>query len=45
MVENGEIGVLGAMYNIETGIVEFYEDVEFIKDDLNPEFSVAELRH
>lgn len=45
MVENGEIGVVGAMYNIDTGIVEFYDDVEFIKDEMNPEFSVAELRH
>lgn len=45
MVENGEIGVVGAMYNIETGKVEFYDDVEYIKDELNPEFSVAELRH
>lgn len=45
MVENGEIGVVGAMYNIETGQVEFYDDVEYIKDDANPEFSVAELRH
>ncbi len=45
MVENGEIGVVGAMYNIETGKVEFYEDVEYIRDDKNPEFSVADLRH
>jgi carbonic anhydrase len=45
MVESGEIGVVGAMYNIETGKVEFYEDVEFIKDEVNPEFSLAELRH
>jgi carbonic anhydrase len=45
MVENGEIGVVGAMYNIDTGKVEFYDDVEFIKDEMNPEFSVAELRH
>ncbi len=45
MVENGEIGIVGAMYNIETGKVEFYDDVQFIKDDENPEFSVAELRH
>jgi carbonic anhydrase len=45
MVENGEIGVVGAMYNVETGKVDFYEDVEYIKDELNPEFSVAELRH
>lgn len=45
MVENGEIGVVGAMYDVETGQVEFYDDVEYIKDEMNPEFSVAELRH
>jgi carbonic anhydrase len=45
MVENGEIGVIGAMYNIETGVVDFYDDVSFIRDDKNPEFSVAQLRH
>ncbi len=45
MVENGEIGIVGAMYNIENGSVEFYKDVEFIKDEENPNFSVAELRH
>ena len=45
MVENGEIGVVGAMYNIETGQVEFYDEVEYIRDEMNPEFSVAELRH
>ncbi|AHM59199.1 carbonic anhydrase [Flammeovirgaceae bacterium 311] len=27
MIENGEIGLVGGMYNIETGIVEFYEHV------------------
>ncbi|MBC7848064.1 MAG: carbonic anhydrase [Flavobacterium sp.] len=45
MVENGEIGVVGAMHNIETGKVEFYTDVMYIKDDKNPKFSVADLRH
>lgn len=25
MIEKGEVGVIGGMYNIETGIVEFYE--------------------
>ncbi len=45
MVENGEIGVVGAMYNIDTGKVEFYNDVEYIKDALNSGFSVAELKH
>ena len=32
MVKNGEIGIVGAMHDIETGIVEFYEDARFIKD-------------
>jgi len=45
MVENGEIGVVGAMYDVETGKVEFYDDVMYIKDEQNISFSVAELRH
>ena len=45
MVENGEIGIVGAMHNIETGEVIFYNDVEFIKDEQNPNFTVSELRH
>lgn len=45
MVENGEIGVVGAMHNIETGEVTFYDDVSYIRDAKNPEFSVADLRH
>jgi carbonic anhydrase len=45
MVEKGEIGVVGAMYNIDTGKVEFYSDVEYVKDERNPEFSVEELKH
>jgi carbonic anhydrase len=45
MVESGEIGVVGAMYNIETGVVEFYEDVQYIRDEQNLDFSVADLRH
>ena len=45
MVENGQIGVIGAMYNIETGVVDFYDDVMFIRDEENTNFSVAELRH
>lgn len=45
LVENGDIGVVGAMYNIDTGKVEFYHDVEYIKDEYNPEFSLTELRH
>jgi carbonic anhydrase len=45
MVENGEIGIVGAMHNIETGEVSFYNDVSFIKDEQNPDFSIAALRH
>jgi carbonic anhydrase len=45
MLENGQIGIVGAMHDIETGRVTFYDDVMYIKDDMNPEFSVAELRH
>lgn len=45
MVENGEIGIVGAMHNIETGKVTFYDDVMYIRDDQNKEFSVADLRH
>ncbi len=45
MVEHGEIGVVGAMHNIETGKVTFYTDVMYIRDDKNPKFSVANLRH
>jgi carbonic anhydrase len=45
MVENGEIGVVGAMYDIETGAVKFYDDVMYIRDDKNAEFTVASLRH
>ena len=45
MLDNGEIGIVGAMYNIDTGKVEFYKEVSYIKDEKNPKFSVAELRH
>ena len=45
MIENGEIGIVGAMHDLETGNVKFYNDVEFIKDEHNPNFSVAALRH
>jgi len=45
MLDKGEIGIVGAMYNIETGKVEFYKDVSYIKDEKNPKFSLAELRH
>ncbi len=42
MIQNGEIGIVGAMHDIETGKVVFYEDSQFIKDE-NSNFSVADL--
>ena len=33
MIEKGEVGICGAMYNVETGVVEFYQDTLKIKKD------------
>jgi carbonic anhydrase len=30
MVDNGEIGIVGAMYDVTSGLVEFYEDTKII---------------
>ncbi len=45
MVEHGEIGIVGAMYNIETGKVEFYDDICYIRDEQNPDFSLESFKH
>lgn len=45
MLEEGQIGIVGAMHDIESGKVIFYDDVMYIKDSLNPEFTVAALKH
>ena len=45
MIENGEIGIVGAMHNIETGEVSFYDEVAFINDEQSPNFSLNELKH
>lgn len=45
MLVNGEIGIVGAMYDIDTGVVDFYEDVTYIKDDDNPNFNLDELKY
>lgn len=45
MLESGQIGIVGAMHDIETGVVTFYDDVLFLKDELNPNFSLSALRH
>lgn len=44
MLERGEIGVVGAMYDVQTGVVTFCEDVQYINDDQNPEFSISDFR-
>ncbi|MDZ4708089.1 MAG: carbonic anhydrase family protein [Saprospiraceae bacterium] len=33
LIEDGSIGVVGAMYNIETGSVEWYDDVMYIQEE------------
>ena len=45
MIENGEIGIIGAMHNIETGEVSLYDEVTFINDEQSPNFSLKELKH
>jgi carbonic anhydrase len=37
MIENGEIGIIGAMYNVETGNVEFYEDTLIVNSEKKTE--------
>lgn len=37
MVEKGEIAIIGAMHNLETGIVEFYEDSLISKSSITNE--------
>lgn len=43
MIESGEIGIIGAMYNIETGQVSFYQDTEFINDENGPDLDLKHL--
>ena len=45
MLEEGQIGIVGAMHDIESGKVIFYDYVMYIKDNSNPEFTVSDLRH
>ena len=44
MLEKGEIGIVGAMYDIASGVVEFYDNTIFINDDKNPSFSLSDFR-
>ena len=45
MLDQGQIGIVGAMHDIESGKVTFYDDVIYIKDEFNPDFTVATIRH
>lgn len=45
MIENGNIGIVGAMYNIENGRVEFYDDATYIKDEENDNLNLDALKH
>jgi carbonic anhydrase len=44
MLEAGQIGVVGAMYNVQTGKVDFSKDVFYINDKKNPKFSLNDFR-
>lgn len=37
MIDKGEIGIVGGMYNVETGVVEFYDDINQMTALLNEE--------
>ncbi|WP_439881773.1 carbonic anhydrase family protein [Pontibacter sp. MBLB2868] len=39
MIKNGEIGIIGGMYNVETGAVEFYEHPNQLKRNINEELA------
>ncbi len=45
MIEKGQLGIVGAMYNVETGTVEFYTDVMYINDTSNLNFSISDLKY
>jgi carbonic anhydrase len=44
MLEKSEIGIVGAMYNLKTGKVEFNKNVIYIKDEKSPNFSLQVFR-
>lgn len=39
MIEKGEIGIVGGMYDVETGVVTFYDDVENMTETLHEELA------
>lgn len=44
MLERGEIAIVGAMYDLSTGVVEFCSNTIFINDDQNPSFTLSDFR-
>ena len=44
MLETGAIGIVGAMYDVKSGVVEFCEEAMFINDSQNPTFSLKDFR-
>ncbi len=45
MLEKGEIGIVGAMHNIKTGEVEFIDDLKYLNDKENPQFSLSDFKN
>lgn len=45
MIEEGMVGIVGAMYNVESGKVTICKDVVYINDEKNPNFSFSTFRH
>lgn len=45
LIESGQIGIVGAIHNIDTGKVNFYDDVTFINDEENKNFSLKNLNY
>ncbi|WP_299708304.1 carbonic anhydrase family protein [uncultured Pontibacter sp.] len=39
MIEKGEIGIVGGMYDVETGVVTFYDNVENMTETLHEELA------
>lgn len=39
MIEKGDIGIVGGMYDVETGVVTFYDYVDNMSEALNEEFA------
>ena len=45
MLESGSVGIVGAMYDISSGLIEICTDSFYIKDEISPQLSFANFRH